>query len=722
MAALEEHLTPDEQQLLDSLQGTLPPMRTSLGYRVGMVFVAAVMALMLLIYLGLIGGLGWAVVVHITEHAHWLKAGPWSALVFYPLPILAGLIVLLFLIKPLFRGGEEQEEFHRLSEAEQPLLHAFVYKLADMMGTPRPEVIQVDCNVNAAAGFLPTFLGVARGQLVLTLGLPLLAGLELKQLSGVLAHEFGHFAQDAGMRLTFLIRTFYIWFFRIAHERDQWDEKLIVWSEQWPIFVSFPLWVARFLLWCTRFVLQVVMFLGQIIGSYMLRQMEYDADRYEAALVGAEVFEQSSRSLRHLEYAMQKSMADLRHAWDGGSLTTDFPHLIALNKENLNEEELEEIKERMEDGEDSLFAIHPSDLERIEAVRETAPTALFSSEEKAGVLLRDFRPLSEQLSLELYERLFGEEWKQKVMETPEQTLARQGELVAGRDAVSRYFQDTLLEPHPLFLEGEEVEPLERGEIEDTVEDLKELRHEFMRKLLSFNRLLDAYTEAESQLVRAVVSQAIMMAGFQTPDPELMSLAECEDLASESGLVQEELEEEMIEFRQLSRERLATALSLLSTKEWESGLEEAEAWREELPRLMKALTRLESIFPEHLLPMRHDIFALEALITVMEGNESHGPLLAELADLATHFHPTMDKARRKIWGTSYPFEHQEGDISIGTFALKEMPEEDDIDGILRNAPVFVERLFLLYLRILGRLCLFAEAVELAVGLRALKMPD
>ena len=49
---------------------------------------------------------------------------------------------------------------------------------------------------------------------VLTIGLPLAAGLTIQEFAGVLAHEFGHFAQGAGMKLTYLIRATSAWFAR----------------------------------------------------------------------------------------------------------------------------------------------------------------------------------------------------------------------------------------------------------------------------------------------------------------------------------------------------------------------------------------------------------------------------------------------------------------------------------------------------------------------------
>jgi hypothetical protein len=62
--------------------------------------------------------------------------------------------------------------------------------------------------------------------LVLTIGMPLVAGMSLRQFAGVLAHEFGHFSQGAGMRLSFIIRSINLWFMRVVYERDDWDERL----------------------------------------------------------------------------------------------------------------------------------------------------------------------------------------------------------------------------------------------------------------------------------------------------------------------------------------------------------------------------------------------------------------------------------------------------------------------------------------------------------------
>ena len=47
---------------------------------------------------------------------------------------------------------------------------------------------------------------------MLTIGLPLVAGLSLREFAGIIAHEFGHFTQGFGMRLSYVIRQINGWF------------------------------------------------------------------------------------------------------------------------------------------------------------------------------------------------------------------------------------------------------------------------------------------------------------------------------------------------------------------------------------------------------------------------------------------------------------------------------------------------------------------------------
>jgi hypothetical protein len=101
--------------------------------------------------------------------------------------------------------------------------------------------------INASAGLHLGMVERKNGRLVLTIGLPLAAGLSLRELSAVLAHELGHFRQGAGMRLSRLVWRVNEWLVRLAFERDGWDVMLVGMSQDREQHLF-----TRLFLWCPR--------------------------------------------------------------------------------------------------------------------------------------------------------------------------------------------------------------------------------------------------------------------------------------------------------------------------------------------------------------------------------------------------------------------------------------------------------------------------------------
>ena len=144
---------------------------------------------------------------------------------------MIGGVVVLFMLKPFFAKNAGAKKERVLERDAEPLLHALVEQICASVGSPRPSRIEVNCDVNASAHREARFLGIFGSRLVLTIGMPLAMGLSLKQFTGVLAHEFGHFSQGAGMRLCSIIRAVNRWFARVVYERDEWDQRLEAMSE-----------------------------------------------------------------------------------------------------------------------------------------------------------------------------------------------------------------------------------------------------------------------------------------------------------------------------------------------------------------------------------------------------------------------------------------------------------------------------------------------------------
>jgi Zn-dependent protease with chaperone function len=219
------------RQILAAFEADLPRLRRTRAYRLGILLVAGAMLSLPILYVGLIAlcilAVGWHAL-----HTPAILGGStflfgWIFLYFGPL--LAGALLVLFLIKPLLAPRPKWQKAKALQFGKEPVLFAFVTRLARAVSAPEPTRIEVDYQVNASAGFGSGLAGLFGRELTLRIGLPLVAGLTVEQFAGVLAHELGHFSQGTGMRLTYLVRCVNAWFARAVYQRDGLDESLQSW-------------------------------------------------------------------------------------------------------------------------------------------------------------------------------------------------------------------------------------------------------------------------------------------------------------------------------------------------------------------------------------------------------------------------------------------------------------------------------------------------------------
>ena len=184
---MDSTASPRAADLPVSIVGTIAPTRLSPAYRLGLVVVAMAMLLLPLVYSSLIVLAGLAVWWHLTANL-WIlegRSGGFWKILAYLGPAVAGVVVVFFLVKPVLARPERRREPVPLDRDAEPVLFAFIEQICRQVRAPIPRRVQVDCQVNASAGFLPRPLGLLRRDLVLTIGLPLVAGLSVRELGGV---------------------------------------------------------------------------------------------------------------------------------------------------------------------------------------------------------------------------------------------------------------------------------------------------------------------------------------------------------------------------------------------------------------------------------------------------------------------------------------------------------------------------------------------------------
>jgi Zn-dependent protease with chaperone function len=401
------------QEILQAFQGTIQPVRRTLAYKVGIVVLTLAMLVLPALYLALIAAIAYLLYYHATAHLEGIaRMRNWWALFFlYIGPLIVGAILLFFTIKPLFARVSRAQKLRTLEFGEEPLLFALVTRVARAVGAPEPRRIDVDCQVNASAGFGSVLGVVFGGDLVLTIGLPLVAGLSMEQLAGVIAHELGHFTQGTGMRLSYVVRSINAWFARIVYERDDWDVALVNGCEQGERMVLF-LYLALFCIWLTRWVLWFLMVMGHVLSCFMLRQMEYDADRYETRLAGTDTFAQTSRRILLLGLVTDAAQGLAQSSWfKTGRLPDDLSTLVLTLAEGINPDDFRKVEKEMNKSTSHFFDTHPAHGERLASARRENAPGIFHLEGPATHLFKDFPRMSRAVTLDFYRHAIGKRVK-----------------------------------------------------------------------------------------------------------------------------------------------------------------------------------------------------------------------------------------------------------------------------------------------------------------------
>ncbi len=195
----------------------------------------------------------------------------------------------VFMIKALIfnKRAREKNRDLELKAEEQPELFAFLHRLADDAGAPRPHRVFLSAHVNACVFYdLSPMNLIFPSKKNLEIGLGLVNVLNLGEFKAVLAHEFGHFAQ----RSMAVGRWVYVAQQIAGHivaKRDALDS-LLAGLSRFDLRVAWIGWLLSVIVWSIRSLVEMV-FRGVVLAQRALsREMEYQADLVAASLTGSD--------------------------------------------------------------------------------------------------------------------------------------------------------------------------------------------------------------------------------------------------------------------------------------------------------------------------------------------------------------------------------------------------------------------------------------------------
>ena len=398
------------------MEGNIPTPRfprsqPPLAYQAGLFFVTAGMIVLPVLYLALTAFAGWAVYYFATHYFPAIWA--WPGRGYYGLivkalasftPLLAGIAIAIAMVKPLFARRHSQMQPLALDPAIEPRVYELAGRVCQLVGAPAPQRIEVDCDLNASARLNRGLFNFFRQDFVLTLGMPLVAGLTERQLAGVIAHEFGHFRQPVGLRLTSLIRRVNHWFARVVYERDGWDEAIESMSASVEGWVALMVGGARAGVAVSRGILWVLMMTGHGLSGFLLRQMEYDADRWEIEIAGSEHFESTMLRIASLEAVFQEIHREMQRTWQRTlQLPDNLPVLVDYRAAKLSEKKRAKAESAIDSEKAGWFDTHPSPADRMQRARQIAAPGIVEGDSPAKTLFENFDTISRLVTLAHYE-------------------------------------------------------------------------------------------------------------------------------------------------------------------------------------------------------------------------------------------------------------------------------------------------------------------------------
>jgi len=688
----------------------LPANRTGPFYWSGLVVVTIAMVLLPVLYCALIVLAGLAVYYHAVYNAViWSGSGGWQVkFILYFGPLAAGLAVVFFMVKPLLASPARPPANVTLDPQEEPGLFAFVRHLAAAVGAPNPKRIDVDCEVNASASFRKGIVSFLGNDLVLTIGLPLAAGLDVSQLAGILAHELGHFRQGVGMRLTYIIRTVNHWFYRVVYERDEWDEWLSDASRNSDWRLRILLLVCRGSVWLSRKILLGLMIVGNAISCFMMRQMEYDADSYEIKVAGSHGFTRTAYRLEELSVSSHVAHSGLSRCWADRRLPADLP-LYVLGHE-IKEETRQALQESCGKSKTGLFDTHPAFGDRIRAAEKAACSPLIDDQTPARGLFLDFGAVSKKVTEHQYRVNFGLNISQENLIETAQLLAENQAESDSQERLRSFFRGTASVARPLTVGPDDLVRFETAE--DALGAFCAARKRMKDEHPNIEEVFVRFDNADTKLIGSQCAAALLKAaipvdaaafGLEEATPEHARQAE------ETATVErQECLPALAAFDDDVRACLIAAVALLDL-----AIRPEESPGNEARQLVQVLAAFRGVH-EPFLDLRKDQAILHQLFSNGRDTRSEERFGKCVIDTSDRLDAHIRRIQEGLDKTAYPFPHSGDPMTLAHYCRSGMPlASNQIEGIYNDSGHHLDKLSDVYFRVLARLVAIAERVEAPV---------
>ena len=707
-----KHAGPSMAEILGGLKRAIRPVEVSESYSTYLAAVGMAMFLLPINMLMIAGLIVWG---------SWRIVDSTSSLWLTFVVVFVSAVLLAFLLRPMLVFFRRQTEgYQELDAAREPDFVRYIKAVCQVTGAPEPDRILIDMAPNAAAGRRTWLFGLIRGKRELIVGLPLVRSLDLRQFTGVMAHELGHFAQNRAGVLNQNVEMINVWLSHAVYgdgRLDRWFHPMApgrsVYGRIWR-FLLVWMWV-----WLLRRVLLVLLFAGAGMSRALIREREFDADLYETRVAGTGAFIRTAEDLSMISVVTQEVYEELPSLWEKKRLPDDIIELIHSSFAGMSDEQrVINLKLTVERERTRRYDTHPSTRERIQAARAADEVGVFDVEGSATALFSDFGALSRDVTQRFYEAVVGKSFRRDAMISSAEVI---GEQMASREAskvYQRYMYDCVEWARPIW----PVSMKAFGPPRDVKKLVDELLFAHERQRLTAPRARSAMLRYNTALGRVgdCRNAFVLQRLGAEQDVRTLPFVEAGETLGTAEMAarqqQDEAEAFLKEFELSAKVRLNRALRLYRHPaiHWRiDGFVPADVlslWG----RMFETLRGMEGgDAPAKELLERYQQFAFLAELSASLETLPE-PVAAAMREEYGHTLKALGRLVGSLRGVTWPFADGQGQ-TLSDKLVGSPPPHRDVAKLRELVEKTLTGYFDLYHRIMTELTQCAEAVEAAIGI-------
>ncbi|HEX9803939.1 MAG TPA: hypothetical protein VGB35_11815 [Gammaproteobacteria bacterium] len=688
------------------------PLRQKWLLRPLLYLTATVEVLFGLLYLGLLLAVAGGLILR-SLTSSWIGQyidAPLLALLLQLLVIVLAGLFLLLLLKPLLSLRLHLRQDIVVPAGQEPDLHAFIEDVCERIGAPMPVEIRLYNDADIRSAYHRGVAGFLQNRIVLTLGVPLVAGLNCSQLAALVARTLNRYRRNFAPRATAILLAMHAWLQRAAYEPDIIDRTLQRWHEEgrlgdamYGALHGLLAPAGRMVAWRLR--------LSRLLERRVVHRIVAEADKMALLFTGTDGFIRLLDQNALLAYAADHLLPGLEEQWQSrGELPDNLVQMMVLQSRQYPVSMPQKLRAQQEQRKAAIDDILPSDTQRLKRISHKPVFGAYYCLSPAAVLFRNYSKLTRHMTLRFYHHR---------LQLPISPYRLQ-RVIAGNS-----LENTLQQRLDSRFRGLYVDflPLRLRQCMHAIATPAEAKKQWgvgiARSESEYPRAKHAreqYDDAEAFLVDAATSEEIHLAGlWREWGEEKLTGSELDEVHQQAREAESEHGQAgqiLDDYLKAHGMCLGAALAAAVQAE-ESAQREGSGLVQKVHQMVSLLERIEHLHAQ-LQELKVQNILLETLLSYRTVSRKQ-PVDARLEQRAADVDHLVSAIGVAVKSANYPFTDRKATPLID-YVLENALDDETPQGSFERGHDTVERIALVQRRALVQLIEIAEQAEQALGLR------